>query len=130
MRRPPERHEPQPAMSEQRPTRPRRRRETRRSVRLAERTAQVLISVGGLGTILFVSLILVFLVSVVLPMILDPKLGSPRALAVSAPQPGVRPLEIDVDEYGLVAWTFESDGSLDVRRADSGERLERRALLE
>jgi phosphate transport system permease protein len=108
----------------------RRRRETRRSVRIAERAAQVLISVGGLGTILFVSLIFVFLVSVVLPLVLDAKLEAPRRLEASAGGDGAQPLEVQIDEYGLVAWSYDSRGELDVARADRGERLERRALFE
>jgi phosphate transport system permease protein len=117
-------------MSEQRTSRPRRRRETRRSVRLAERGAQVLISIGGLGTILFVSLIFVFLVSVVLPLVLGAKLDAPRELAGAAPEGGARPLEVQVDEYGLVAWTYDALGALDILRADTGARLERKVLFE
>jgi len=117
-------------MAEQRPARTRRKRETRRSVRVAERAAQILISVGGIGTILSVGLIFVFLVSVVAPLFLGSELAAPRVLAGSAPSSSARALEVQVDEYGLVAWTLSEGGELEVARADNGEPLARRTLFE
>ena len=44
------------------------RRRTRRSVRVAERVAKTMITIGGVGTILAVSLIMAFLLWVVVPL--------------------------------------------------------------
>jgi len=46
-----------------------RRRRTTRSVRVAERAARWLITLGGIGTIVAVCTIFAFLVSVVLPLV-------------------------------------------------------------
>jgi phosphate transport system permease protein len=119
-------------MSENRPARPRRRRETRRSVRVAELLARSLITIGGIGTILAVCLIFFFLLSVVLPLFMGSEIGGPRSLgevpAAGAGEP--HPLEVQVDEFGLLAWTYFENGELEVRRADTGALLTRRALFE
>jgi phosphate transport system permease protein len=117
-------------MSETRSSRPRRRRETRRSVRVAEGLARSLITIGGIGTILAVGLIFVFLVSVVTPLFVGSELSQPRSLVDEAPRNAGRPLEVQVDEYNLLAWTYFDDGELEVVRADTGELLMRRSLFE
>jgi len=97
-------------------------------VLLAERAARVLISIGGIGTILAVTLILAFLVGVVVPLFsgADFEAGGVRTLAASKPAPvdaAVRPLAVAVDEYQVMTWALAPDGSLRVWRLDTGELL-------
>jgi len=117
-------------MTENRSSRPRRQRKTRRSIRVAEGVARSLITFGGIGTILAVGLIFVFLASVVLPLFVGSELSQPRSLAEDPSQATARPLEVQVDEYGLLAWTFFDDGDLELVSADTGELLARRSLFE
>jgi len=101
-----------------------RRRQTRRGVLIAERIARVLISIGGLGTILAVSLILAFLLWVVAPLFrgADFEEGGTRVLAGS-PVEGSAPLAAGVDEYQVVAWAILPDGVVRAWRLDTGELL-------
>ena len=60
-------------MTDRQPDRPRRARSTSRGVKVAERSARIFITAGGLGTIAAVGLIFAFLVWVVLPIFLGAK---------------------------------------------------------
>ncbi len=101
-----------------------RRRQTRRGVLIAERVARILISIGGLGTILAVSLILAFLLWVVAPLFrgADFEEGGTRVLAAS-PAGESTPIAVGVDEYQVVAWALGVDGVLRAWRLDTGELL-------
>lgn len=104
-----------------------RRRTTRPGVRVAERFARLAITVGGVGTIAAVTLILVFLVWVVAPLFLGARVSDPirsPAAAVSG-----RPLHVAVDEHQVLCWVLSDDGVVCVQRLDTGELIERRELL-
>ncbi len=103
-----------------------RRRQTRRGVLIAERVARFLISVGGLGTILAVTLILGFLVWVVAPLFygaeFEARGSRPLAGAANAP------LAAGVDEYQVMAWALDREGPdregvVRSWRLDTGEAL-------
>lgn len=106
-----------------------RRRVTRRGVRVAERMARLFISIGGLGTIAAVTLILVFLVWVVTPLFLGASLdgGSNATLATEAGEE--EPLCVGLDEHGKLGWALFGDGVVSAWRASDGEVLERRSLF-
>jgi len=101
---------------------------TRLSVRLGEVFSRLIITVGGIGTILSVALIMVFLVSVVLPLFT----GSSVEEAGSAPAPtaDARPAKLAVDEYQALAAVVDVDGRLVVRRLDDGTAIEARELFD
>lgn len=105
-----------------------RRRQTRRGVRIAERLARVLISIGGVGTILAVTLILAFLVWVVVPLFLGAKHDA-RPLAALKATATTKPWAVAVDEYQLMSWALFPDGRLSVWRNDDGTLLETRELV-
>ncbi|MGL5094116.1 MAG: hypothetical protein ACRDD1_00910, partial [Planctomycetia bacterium] len=66
-------------MSETSFTGRKRDRKTRSSVRFADFAAQTLITVGGVGTILAVLGVCVFLFWVAAPLFLSPKVGAPAS---------------------------------------------------
>jgi phosphate transport system permease protein len=102
-----------------------RRRRTRRSVRIAERVAQALISIGGVGTILAVALIFVFLVWVIAPLFSSGKLSAgPQLASAEASQP----LAIGLDAHSQLLWTLESTGGLVVTELSGGAQLQRLQL--
>ncbi len=107
---------------------PRRKRTTRRRVKVAELGARLLISVSGIATIIAVAVICVFLVQVALPLFRGATFGPAEAITSAA---GVQepPLELQVDEYGVLAWTLTASGTLLVTRADSGDHLQQRELF-
>jgi phosphate transport system permease protein len=104
-----------------------RRRKTRPSVRVAERVSRALITVGGIGTIVAVTLILVFLVWVVLPLFAPAEVATGPRQALDA---GPAPAQLVIDEYGLLAGLVGADGSVRVVRLDDGTLVETRQLFD
>lgn len=98
-------------------------RVTRRSVRVTEAVSRVLITLGGLGTILAVATIFLFIVWVVLPLFVGGGVSDERRLALAGEAQTA--VGLRVDEYGLMAALQAADGSVEVLRLDDGERLVR-----
>jgi phosphate transport system permease protein len=105
----------------------RRRRKTRRSVRLAEILSRVFITVGGIGTILAVALVGIFLVWVALPLFRGATVQEVKQFA--SPMPAAGPMRTGIDEYQQLGWTILSNGTFQVYRLDTGKVLEQRDLF-
>jgi phosphate transport system permease protein len=104
-------------------SRPRRARTTKRSVLLADRIAQLFITLGGVGTILAISLVCVFLVWVVLPLFQKPSshLASEVEVAASG---SPRVVRMGVDEYKNLGWRIHEDGRLVTCQISRGRTLQ------
>lgn len=110
-------------------SRHRRVRGTRRWVRVSERLSRVLISVGGLGTIVAVATIFIFLVWVVWPLFRSADVGEARRRALAADEADATSVVgIGSDEYGLLAWIVRANGTLETRALLEGTQLDRQAL--
>ncbi len=98
-----------------------RRRTTSRSVHAANRIAGFVITLGGITTIVAVSLVCVFLVWVVVPLFLTPSTSARGDF----PSPAIRPAgsQVKVNEYVTMAWMLDPDGTVDLARLDTGERI-------
>jgi phosphate transport system permease protein len=99
-----------------------RHRRTRRSVRIAEKVAQALISIGGVGTILAVALIFVFLLWVIAPLFRSGELTASDRFASVEPS---LPSAIGLDAHCQLLWTLESDGGLAVTELTAGREVQR-----
>ncbi len=84
-----------------------------------------LITLGGLGTIASVVLILAFLVWVVLPLFAGSSLSP---VTVASSPVAQAPLGFGLDESGQLCWTLAADGKVEVRWLVTGEVLERRPI--
>jgi phosphate transport system permease protein len=107
-----------------------RNRKTHWSVKAKDKLSHAIITVAGLGTILAVSTVFVFLVSVVFPLFRAPT--SEKASSAPIPMPeGVTaaPVHMAMDEYNLLAWAVYPDGMLRKFRLDTGELLEEVPLV-
>ncbi len=106
-----------------------RQRKTPKSVRTAEITARTLITMGGMGTIVAIVLIFVFLLWVVFPLFGDA--SSTRLPAVGVPEDLEAPAFIatGVDENQLMGWVLAADGRLVVRQLSDGTVLQDRKLF-
>ncbi|QEG42907.1 ABC transporter permease subunit [Roseimaritima ulvae] len=106
-----------------------RSRKTRRSVLFADRIAGLSIKLGGIGTILAVSLVFVFLLWVVFPLFLptstESQPGFPKELAS---QDG-SVIHMGVNEYLHIMWTVDRDGRLSWYRSETGEQIGSRELF-
>jgi len=107
-----------------------RSRKTRRSVLFADRLAGLLIKLGGIGTILTVSLVFVFLVWVVFPLFLPSSLklheGYPKQLAAVPARPLIH---MGVNEYLHITWTVDEAGALSWYHNESGEQIGTKVLF-
>ena len=106
-----------------------RRRRTTRAVRVGESVSRLLITAGGLGTIVAVGTICVFLVWVVVPLFTG---GRQEAAALQPAPQALRdgmPLHMEMDENRLAAWALLPGGQLVAFRLDDGSELERRELF-
>src|SRR3954468_2532794 len=99
----------------------RRRRVTRWTVAWNDRIARLLIAVGGIGTIIAVSLVCLFLLWVVVPLFL-PTSVVPRSPLAMKVEEGV--LAFGADDYNLATWIITKDGSVRVVRLDNGEEVQ------
>lgn len=101
-----------------------RARRTSWRVHAADVVSRVLISIGGIGTIVAVSTVCVFLVWVVLPLFSLAEMGLTRGVAASWSGPA-RVLRIGVDEYQTMGWALLADGTVLSFRLDDGTELSR-----
>ncbi|MEX0866925.1 MAG: ABC transporter permease subunit [Pirellulales bacterium] len=114
-----------PEQSEIRARRQRRQRKSRKSVLIVDRLAQFLITIGGIGTIVAVSSVCVFLVLVVIPLFQSSHLTRDLDQPLSTAQASAdRKVVVGgVDEYLTMAWLATDDGLLRTYRPESGEEL-------
>lgn len=104
------------------------RHKTRWSVRLADRVSSIVITVGGIGTIVSVSLVFVLLLAVVTPLFLSAQIETTERTPPT-PWQRQRPLQIGLDEYRALAWALFEDGRFVMFRPDTGEPIGSQNLL-
>ena len=97
-------------------------------MRIAERVARLSISIGGIGTIVAVGGILVFLAWVVAPLFLGAKV-EPIGPDRGGSKVGGSLVHAAVDEAHLAGLSLLKDGTLNVWEADTGAAVERRKLF-
>ena len=97
-------------------------------VRIADRVAQWFITISGIGTIVAVLLVFVFLLSVVSPLFWP---GTRLTGAQDRSLPETTPEHlIGISEYRQLAWSLSPTGELVVFRFDTGAPLQRQTLWE
>jgi phosphate transport system permease protein len=104
-----------------------RKRTNRWSVRITEVVARVLITVGGIGTIITIGLVCFYLLQVAWPLFESAKIREVSVL--SGATQSVKPLRAGTDDLRLQAWVINPDGELQVRRLDDGRELFKQTLF-
>ena len=104
-----------------------RQRKTSTSVKIWDLVAYLTITLGGIGTILAVVGVAVYLVWETIPLFFSP------AVEFDGKQPWVTsssqaPYLLRSDEYEMVAWKLERDGTLLVHRLDDGKQVSELSL--
>ncbi len=99
------------------------RRKPATRVLLADRYAGRIITASGIGGIVAVSLVGLFLLYVALPLLLPAHVEADRKLPVVDDSAQV--LAREVDRYGLMVWSLHADGVVVVRELGSGGVLDR-----
>lgn len=103
-------------------------RKTHWTVHWMDRLAQWAITVGGMGTILTVFTVCLFLFWVVLPLFESPTI---KKTGEFTPPPEILSgsvIQVGMDEYQILGWVLSSGGNLTVFRADNGTIVEQRSL--
>ncbi len=105
----------------------RRQRKTRPSVLLVDRAAKTLITVGGLGTIIAVATVCIFLVYVVVPLFGGSSVERPQELSIASAE--VAPRRLGFDEYRVLGWTIDERGTLRTFRMDDSAIMSERPIV-
>lgn len=98
---------------------------TRWTVRVADKLAAMFITIGGIGTILAVVGVFLFLLSVVYPLFRSGHV-TPAGHGATA---SAAPLYTGVDEYRVCGWTLATDGVFRSFRLDNGDPLLTQTLV-
>lgn len=96
-------------------------------MRVTDGVARTLITLGGIGTIVAVTTLCVFLVAVVVPLFLAPETGEPRPAGPR--EDSGTPIAAGTDEYRLLGWSASSGAEVTGFALADGTRLERRPLF-
>ena len=107
-----------------------RERTTPRSVRTAERIARTFITAGGIGTIVAVLLIFVFLLWVVFPLFQGAEVEAEAALDLGRPGQAASIIRAGADDAQHMGWALQADGRMRVIRLLDGSQLDDRDLFE
>lgn len=102
-----------------------RSRRTSRRVLWTDTIARSVITVGGIGTILAVLTVGVYLVWVALPLFLPSRVDPGAAVATVSEDAASPDVRLGVNEYETLSWALLPDGTFEVTRLDTGETLER-----
>ena len=108
-----------------------RQRKTKPSVLIANKVAATVITIGGISTVLAVTLVCVFLVSVVVPVFFPPEVEGPfEASTGFAVEPEELPLHrFELNEYQTLAVRVTQSGMLEVFHLRDGQSVSRERLF-
>jgi phosphate transport system permease protein len=104
-----------------------RRHKTSRLVVLGEVLSRLLITIGGIGTIIAVALVFLFLVWVAFPLFQGASLEGKGSLPLAGS--GAKPLRSALNDSQALGWTLSPEGTLKVLRLDNGHLLDQRTLF-
>ncbi len=105
-----------------------RAKKTTLRIKLGDILSKAIISVGGIGTIVAVLTVCLFLLWVVLPLFSGAELTPANKYVL--PDYNKKTLRIAVDDYSSMAWILYEDGFLRVFRIDNGKVLSEQRLFE
>jgi len=105
----------------------RRDRTTTWAVKFGDSAAQTIITFGGIGTIIAVIFVALFLVGVVSFLFIPGDVE--QEVAFSKQTIDTAPLHMAVDEHQILAWAIFADGKLRVFRLDNGELINEKTLF-
>jgi ABC-type uncharacterized transport system permease subunit len=99
----------------------RRDRKTSRRVVITDFLARFCITFGGIGTIVAVLIVCLFLVWQVRPLFLSASTGDEKSAPAALPD---STLHVGVDQYQRLGYAFHADGSVRVFRVDTGKTID------
>ena len=106
-----------------------RRLATKRSVKFADLMSQAVITIGGIGTIVAVGTVALFLFAVVLPLFRGARIEPSPSVAITRAAAAPTVAAVATDEYLSTGWSLDAEGRLEVFRGDSGTRIDQRVVF-
>jgi phosphate transport system permease protein len=103
-----------------------RKKKTTWSVRAGDVISRIMITVGGIGTLVAVSTVFLYLLWVAIPLLKPSSLSNPVSFAIPKE---AAPTRLTVDEYQLIGWLYQPGGRVDTFSTDRGQALESRELV-
>jgi phosphate transport system permease protein len=97
-----------------------RTRKTKLSVKIGDVVAQVMITIGGIATILAVATVCIFLLGVALPLFQSSSVSQVSSASTQLP---AQPLAVGTDEFQTLGWSYFADGTLQVRSLHDGKEV-------
>ncbi len=108
-----------------------RHRKTKLRVKVADNVARVMITTAGIGTIIAITLVCVFLVSVVIPLFIPGTVSAGNVITTSgSADVDIVPIRTAIDEYNMLGYSLFNNGSLQIFRLDNGELLSELRLFD
>ncbi|MEW6536772.1 MAG: ABC transporter permease subunit [Candidatus Auribacterota bacterium] len=105
-----------------------RKKKTSLSVKAADVISKHVITIGGIGTIIAVSTVCVFLLWVVFPLLKQADISGTQTIPQVQELQG-KPLHIVLDEYQLLALNIYKNGSVLCYRLDNGSIIDTKTLF-
>ncbi len=105
-------------------------RKTSLSVRVGDFVSRWLITIGGIGTIIAVSLVLVLLVWVVFPLFLPASLEKKSEYTLPWNLDDSEVINVGIDEFQILGWALFRNGEVRIFQANSGETIHTLSLFE
>ncbi|MFG0250012.1 MAG: ABC transporter permease subunit [Phycisphaeraceae bacterium JB051] len=105
----------------------RRVRRTSKMVKYGDMLARTCITVGGVGTILAVGLVCVFLTWKVLPLFHSPKVESAKVVQVEVDHGKI--IHLDLDEFRNISMVVYEDGTVVTQDIATGKKLQELTLV-
>jgi phosphate transport system permease protein len=97
-----------------------RKKKTTWSVRAGDVVSRVMITVGGIGTLVAVSTVFLYLLWVAIPLLKPSQISASSTFSVPK---GVAPTHLTVDEYQLIGWVYRPGGPIEAFSMERGQAL-------
>ena len=107
-----------------------RRRKTSARVKFADVASRSLITAAGIGTIVAVVMMCLFLVSEVIPLFAGGSVDKQREAEAPGADEAARPIHMAINDYGHVGWAYFDDGTARVFEVRTGKVLREQKLFE
>ena len=107
-----------------------RERKTRRNVRITDKISSFVITIGGIGTIIAILTVSLFLLWVAFPLLLPPSVSETHQAMLQNAQQSEEIITFVTDDDQTLCWTLTRNGTLTLFRLSDGAAISQTDLFE
>jgi phosphate transport system permease protein len=107
-----------------------RERKTRRNVRITDKISSFVITIGGIGTIIAILTVSLFLLWVAFPLLLPPSVSETHQAMLQNAQQSEEIITFGTDDDQTLCWTLSRNGTLTLFRLSDGAAISQTDLFE